>query len=142
MFRLKIQSPEALDGAARQLLDAYPDNRIFAFYGEMGAGKTTFIKALCRVLQVMDVTSSPSFGLIHEYRSERGDSVYHFDFYRIETVEEVFDIGYEDYLYSGDYCFMEWPEQVESILPDDTVRIALNSGEGGARELCEIGNLQ
>ena len=87
MFHQQIRSIESLDSSARRLLDAFPDKRIFAFYGEMGAGKTTFIKALCRVLQVNDVTSSPSFGLIHEYASDKGGSVYHFDFYRIETVE-------------------------------------------------------
>ena len=135
MFRLKIQSPAVLETAARQLLKSFPENRVFAFYGEMGVGKTTLIKALCRVLEVTDTTSSPSFGLIHEYRLEQGGSVYHFDFYRIETVEEVYDIGFEEYLYSGDYCFMEWPEKVESILPEDTVRIVLNTGDDGARHL-------
>lgn len=135
MFQLKIPSPAALEDAARKLLEAFPDNRIFAFYGEMGAGKTTFIKALCRVLQVTDVTSSPSYGLIHEYRTEQDASVYHFDFYRIEAVEEVFDIGYEEYMYSGDYCFMEWPEHVEAILPENTVRIVLSVGDNGARDL-------
>lgn len=138
MFRLKIQSPERIDDTARRLLTAFPDNRVFAFYGEMGAGKTTLIKALCRVLKVSDVTSSPSFGLIHEYRSDRGDLVYHFDFYRIETVEEIFDIGYEEYIYSGDYCFLEWPELVEAILPSDTIRLALDPGDDGTRELYQL----
>ncbi|MFC2115453.1 tRNA (adenosine(37)-N6)-threonylcarbamoyltransferase complex ATPase subunit type 1 TsaE [Bacteroidota bacterium] len=135
MFELKIKSPDALDAAARQLLDAFPKQRLFAFYGEMGAGKTTFIKAMCRVLKVTDVTSSPSFGLIHEYRSEQGFPVFHFDFYRIEAVEEVYDIGYEEYMYSGEYCFMEWPEHVEAILPENTVRIILKAGNDGVRTL-------
>jgi tRNA threonylcarbamoyladenosine biosynthesis protein TsaE len=135
MFRLEIQSPDALDDAARELLDAFPRNRVFAFYGEMGVGKTTFIKALCRNLGVGEVTSSPSFGLIHEYRTDRGESVYHFDFYRIRTLEEAFDIGYEEYMYSGDYCFLEWPELAEALLPADTVRLAMSSGRNGAREL-------
>ncbi|MFC2112539.1 tRNA (adenosine(37)-N6)-threonylcarbamoyltransferase complex ATPase subunit type 1 TsaE [Bacteroidota bacterium] len=139
MFSLKIKSTESLEAAASQLLEAFPDKRIFAFYGEMGAGKTTFIKALCKVLKVGDVTSSPSFGLIHEYLSEGGDSIYHFDFYRIERVEEVFDIGYEEYMYSGEYCFLEWPEQVEAILPEETVRLSLSTVEGGIRELQELG---
>jgi tRNA threonylcarbamoyladenosine biosynthesis protein TsaE len=138
MFHQKILSSESLDDIARQLLDAFPDKRIFAFYGEMGAGKTTFIKALCRALHVSDVTSSPSFGLIHEYHTGEGNSVFHFDFYRIETVEEVFDIGYEEYMFSGDYCFLEWPEMVESILPEDTVRLAISVAEGGIRELQEL----
>jgi tRNA threonylcarbamoyladenosine biosynthesis protein TsaE len=135
MFRLEIQSPDALDDAARELLDAFPRNRVFAFYGEMGVGKTTFIKALCRNLGVGEVTSSPSFGLIHEYRTDRGESVYHFDFYRIRTLEEAFDLGYEEYMYSGDYCFLEWPELAEALLPADTVRLAMSSGRNGAREL-------
>jgi len=135
MFRLEIQSPDALDDAALELLDAFPRNRVFAFYGEMGVGKTTFIKALCRNLGVGEVTSSPSFGLIHEYRTDRGESVYHFDFYRIRTLEEAFDIGYEEYMYSGDYCFLEWPELAEALLPADTVRLAMSSGRNGAREL-------
>ena len=138
MFHQQINSIEYLDRSARQLLDAFPDKRIFAFYGEMGAGKTTFIKALCRALQVNDITSSPSFGLIHEYASEHGESVFHFDFYRIETVEEIFDIGYEEYMFSGEYCFLEWPEMVESILPEETVRIALTVADGGIRELMEL----
>ncbi len=138
MFRLKIPSENVLEDAARKLLDEFPGKRIFAFYGEMGAGKTTFIKAMCRILQVSDLASSPSFGLIHEYRSDDGDSVYHFDFYRIETIEEVYDIGYEEYMYSGDYCFLEWPEIIESILPEDTVRISLSTGIEGERELREL----
>lgn len=138
MFRTRITSPEGIDEAARQLLAAFPDKKIFAFYGEIGAGKTTLIKALCRVLQVSDVTSSPSFGLIHEYRSDPEKSVYHFDFYRIETAEEVFDIGYEEYIYSGNYCFLEWPEIVESILPGDTVRLKLDHHDDGSREIYEL----
>jgi tRNA threonylcarbamoyladenosine biosynthesis protein TsaE len=138
MFHLKISSQDVIDEAARKLLSAYPGQRVFAFYGEMGAGKTTFIKALCRVLDVSDVTSSPSFGLIHEYRSGGGDPVYHFDFYRIESIEEVYDMGYEEYLYSGYYCFLEWPEVAGSILPPDVVRISLDYDEEGTRELSEI----
>jgi tRNA threonylcarbamoyladenosine biosynthesis protein TsaE len=138
MFHSKITSPEGIEEAARQLLAAFPDKKIFAFYGEIGAGKTTLIKALCRVLQVSDVTSSPSFGLIHEYRSDPGKSVYHFDFYRIETAEEVLDIGYEEYIYSGNYCFLEWPEIVESILPGDTVRLKLDRHDDGSREIYEL----
>ena len=139
MFHQQINSIKSLDRSARQLLDAFPDKRIFAFYGEMGAGKTTYIKALCRALQVNDITSSPSFGLIHEYALENGESVYHFDFYRIETVEEIFDIGYEEYMFSGEYCFMEWPEMVETILPEETVKIGIEVVNGGERELRELG---
>lgn len=138
MFPLKITSPAVLDELARKLLKAFPQGRVFAFYGEMGAGKTTFIKALCRVLDVDDVTSSPTFGLINEYISGEGDSIYHFDFYRIENLEEVFDIGYEEYIYSGEYCFLEWPELIEKILPDDAVRLGLKVINDGSRVLYEM----
>jgi tRNA threonylcarbamoyladenosine biosynthesis protein TsaE len=137
MLILNIPSTDALDDAARKLIDVYSGSRIFAIYGEMGAGKTTLIKAICRALEVDDVTSSPSFGIIHEYRTRPGDSIYHFDFYRIENIEEVFDIGYEEYLFSGDYCFLEWPELVENILPDETVRLSLRVKDDGVRVLEE-----
>ena len=114
--------------AAKQLLEAFPASRIFAFYGGMGAGKTTFIKAICAALGVADIVQSPTFSIINEYRTTGGEAVFHFDFYRIKKTEEVFDIGYEDYLYSGSYCFMEWPELVESLLPDDMIRVRI-SGE-------------
>ena len=135
MFRISIPDLASIDDAARELLNAIPDRRIFAFYGEMGAGKTTFIKALCRVLKVSDLTSSPSFGLIHEYRADGGDSVYHFDFYRIEKVEEVFDIGYEEYIYSGYYCFIEWPEKIMSVLPPETVKISMHVADNDGRTM-------
>jgi tRNA threonylcarbamoyladenosine biosynthesis protein TsaE len=137
MLILNIPATDALDDAARKLIDIYSGSRIFAIYGEMGAGKTTLIKAICRALEVDDVTSSPSFGIIHEYRTRPGDSIYHFDFYRIENIEEVFDIGYEEYLFSGDYCFLEWPELVENILPDETVRLSLRVKDDGVRVLEE-----
>jgi tRNA threonylcarbamoyladenosine biosynthesis protein TsaE len=125
MLLISIPDLSSIDDAARELIDTLPDKRIFAFYGEMGAGKTTLIKALCRVLQVTDVTSSPSFGLIYEYRTRGNDSVYHFDFYRIEHLEEAYDIGYEEYIDSGQYCFIEWPDKVASLLPPETVNVNL-----------------
>jgi len=125
MLRISIPDLASIDDAAHELIDTYPDSRIFAFYGEMGAGKTTMIKALCRVLQVTDVTSSPSFGLIYEYRTRGRDVVYHFDFYRIEQLEEAYDIGYEEYIDSGQYCFIEWPEKVATLLPPETVNVNL-----------------
>ncbi len=125
MLRISIPDLASIDDAARELIDTWPDSRIFAFYGEMGAGKTTMIKALCRVLQVTDVTSSPSFGLIYEYRTRGSDSVYHFDFYRIEQLEEAYDIGYEEYIDSGQYCFIEWPEKIATLLPPETVNVNL-----------------
>lgn len=114
---------------AQALLKTYPGSRIFALYGAMGAGKTTFIKALCRELGVDDIVQSPTFAIINEYKTRQGNSIFHFDFYRIRKPEEAFDIGYEDYFYSGSYCFIEWPELVESLLPADTVRVTLKAGE-------------
>ena len=114
--------------AARALLESFPGSRVFAFYGGMGAGKTTFIKVICASLGVADIVQSPTFSIVNEYKTTAGDSIYHFDFYRIKKTEEVFDIGYEDYLYSGSYCFMEWPELIESLLPDDAVKVRI-SGE-------------
>ena len=126
MLVIRIPDLSSIDDAARELIETFPDGRVFAFYGEMGSGKTTIIKALCRVLQVTDVTSSPSFGLIYEYKTSGSDSVYHFDFYRIEHLEEAYDIGYEEYLDSGEYCFIEWPEKVASLLPSETIKVFLN----------------
>lgn len=120
---LKHIPPVALD-----LLKNFPDNRVFAFYGEMGAGKTTIIKELCRQLGVNEnEMSSPSFALINEYRSVTGKTIYHFDFYRIKDESEVFDLGYEDYFYSGSYCFIEWPEKIPGILPVNSVKVLVKA---------------
>ena len=135
MLFIRIPDLSSIDDAARELIETLPDKRIFAFYGEMGAGKTTLIKALCRVLQVTDVTSSPSFGLIYEYRTSGSDSVYHFDFYRIEHLEEAYDIGYEEYIDSGQYCFIEWPDKVASLLPPETVNVNLKIVENNERTM-------
>ncbi len=128
MIRIVCNSEVDLVPAAERLLGAYPDSRVFAFYGRMGAGKTTFIKAICKVLGVSDIVQSPSFAIINEYKTQTGDSIFHFDFYRIKKLEEVFDIGYEDYIYSGNYCFLEWPELIEELLPPDVVKVTI-SGE-------------
>jgi tRNA threonylcarbamoyladenosine biosynthesis protein TsaE len=125
---LTIKNESGLLPAAEKLLAAYPGRRVFAFYGSMGAGKTTFIRVLASVLGAVDVVQSPSFAIIHEYKTATGDSIFHFDFYRIRKTEEVFDIGYEDYIYSGDWCFIEWPELVEELLPEDVVKVRI-SGE-------------
>ena len=111
--------------AAKQFLEDIGDGKIFAFYGKMGAGKTTFIKAVCEQLGCTDVITSPTFAIVNEYTDAKANSVYHFDFYRIKNIEEVYDMGYEDYLYSGNLCFIEWPELVESVLPDDTITVKI-----------------
>ena len=119
-MEIKIQSLESIHEAAREFIAAMGDNTVFALYGKMGAGKTTFVKALCEELGVSDVISSPTFAIVNEYRSdETGELIYHFDFYRIKKLSEVYDMGYEDYFYSGALCFIEWPELVEELLPGD-----------------------
>jgi len=128
-YSLRVHSEAELPDAAEQLLAAYPDSRVFAFYGTMGAGKTTFIKAICHRLGATDIVQSPTFALINEYKTREGESLFHFDFYRIKKVEEAYDIGYEDYIYSGSYCFIEWPELVEELLPEDSVKVRI-SGNG------------
>ncbi len=116
---------EDLDLIAASLIDTHADDKIFVFYGDLGAGKTTFIKRFCKILEVKDMVQSPSFSIINEYKTKENMSVYHMDFYRIDKLEEVFDIGFEEYLYSGSYCFIEWPEKIEQILPQEMVRIYL-----------------
>jgi len=120
-----VSRPEDLPEVARALLQQFPESRVFAFRGEMGAGKTTFIKAICRELGVEDEALSPTFAIINEYHTRDGVPVYHFDFYRIRKTEEVFDIGYEDYLFSGHYCFLEWPDLVEDLLPEGTIHVSI-----------------
>ncbi len=126
-----ITDKNTLPAAAKQLLEKFPSSRVFAFHGNLGAGKTTFIKALCAQLGVKDVMSSPSFSIINEYETEDGNLVYHFDLYRLKSAEEAFDTGMEDYLYCDNYCFIEWPERAEEILPPETVHVFLEeTGEG------------
>jgi tRNA threonylcarbamoyladenosine biosynthesis protein TsaE len=117
---------ESLHEVSGQILQAFPDSRVFALYGRMGAGKTTLVKELCRKLDVVDEVQSPTFSIINEYKTKGSESVFHFDFYRINKIEEVFDIGYEDYVYSGSYCFIEWPELAEDLLPEGTVRLEIS----------------
>lgn len=112
-----------LDTIASKLLKKYPNNRIFAFFGEMGAGKTTFIKTICTRLGTTDEVTSPTFSIVNEYLLADKESVFHFDFYRLKSIEEAFDLGYEDYFYSDSFCFIEWPEKIEKILPDNTVNV-------------------
>ncbi|MBQ5410090.1 MAG: tRNA (adenosine(37)-N6)-threonylcarbamoyltransferase complex ATPase subunit type 1 TsaE [Bacteroidales bacterium] len=124
-MEIKIASLEQLPEAARQFMAQMGDYTVYAFYGEMGAGKTTFINALCKELGVeTDITSSPSFAIINEYRSDTtAELIYHFDCYRLENEAEAQDIGAEDYFDCGALCFIEWPERIEGLLPDDTVRV-------------------
>ena len=135
-MEIKIQSLEHIHEAAREFIAAMWDNTVFALYGKMGAGKTTFIKALCQELGVEDVVTSPTFAVINEYRSDiAGELIYHFDFYRIKKLEEVYDMGYEDYFYSGALCFIEWPELVEELLPGNTIKVTIEELEDGSRKL-------
>ena len=122
-MEIKIQDIEHIREAARAFINQIGDRRVFAFYGKMGAGKTTFVKAICEELGVEDVITSPTFAIINEYTQPDGEPLYHFDFYRIKKLEEVYDMGYEDYFYSGALCFIEWPELIEEVLPDDAVRV-------------------
>ncbi|MXV49741.1 tRNA (adenosine(37)-N6)-threonylcarbamoyltransferase complex ATPase subunit type 1 TsaE [Pedobacter sp. HMF7647] len=117
-------APEDLPVAAASLLNKFPSERVFLFYGDMGAGKTTFIKALCQSLGVQASVSSPTFSIVNEYPSEAGP-VYHFDFYRIKTQEEALDIGIEEYFYSSHYCFVEWPEKIPDLIPAGAVKVTI-----------------
>ena len=128
--------------AAKLFVENIGESRVFAFYGHMGVGKTTFIKAICEQLGVKDVITSPTFAIVNEYeieeRGERreesyGESIYHFDFYRIKKLDEVYDMGYEDYFYSGALCFIEWPELIEELLPADAVKVSISEQEDGSR---------
>ncbi len=129
-----------IDEAARWFLDVIGDNRLIAFYGDMGAGKTTFIKAVCHQLGVTDSITSPTFAIVNEYADADENPVYHFDFYRIKKVDEVRDISFDEYAYSGCFCFMEWPELIEELLPEETVRVTIRELDNGERRL-EIGEL-
>ena len=147
MITIKIQDIDHIREAAREFIEHIGEHRVFAFYGKMGAGKTTFVKAICEELGVDDVITSPTFAIINEYTATLPTAaanssfftlhsslqIYHFDFYRIKKLEEVYDMGYEDYFYSGALCFIEWPELIEDILPDDAVRVNIVEQEDGSR---------
>lgn len=133
MFSTKATTIKSLSGIARELIEKFPEQRVFAFYGKMGAGKTTFIQAVCKELGSTDNVISPTFALINEYKTETMHSIFHFDFYRIEDMEEAFDLGYEDYFYSGEYCLIEWPEKIEPLLPDDFVEVKIEVQNNGER---------
>ena len=138
-MEIKIQDLEHINEAAQQFIENIGDHTVFAFYGKMGAGKTTFIKAICEALGVDDVITSPTFAIVNEYSLTShlspltSDSVYHFDFYRIKKLEEVYDMGFEDYFYSGALCLIEWPELIEEVLPEDAVKVSITENTDGSR---------
>jgi tRNA threonylcarbamoyladenosine biosynthesis protein TsaE len=130
-----IFKEEDIRQAARQFVEHMGENTVFAFYGKMGAGKTTFIKAVCEELGVDDTITSPTFAIVNEYEAANGRPIYHFDFYRIKKVSEAYDIGCEEYFYSGHPCFIEWPELIEEVLPEDTIDVTIEALPDGERRL-------
>ena len=128
-MEIKIDSLDHIHEAAREFIAAMGDNTVFAMYGKMGAGKTTFTKAVCECLGVEDVINSPTFAIVNQYTTREGKNIYHFDFYRINDIREAYDFGYEEYFFSGDLCLVEWPEKIEQLLPENvmTVRITVDS---------------
>ena len=133
---MKIEIPDisALPRAAEEFVSAMGQRCVFAFYGKMGVGKTTLIKAICAALHIEDTVNSPTFSIVNEYRrTDNGEAVFHFDFYRIKTLAEVYDMGFEEYFYSGSICLIEWPELIEPLLPDDAVRVSIVENADGSR---------
>lgn len=126
---------EDIKQAAKQFVEGMGVNTVFAFYGKMGAGKTTFIKAVCEELGVDDTVTSPTFAIVNEYEAANGRPIYHFDFYRIKKVSEAYDMGCEEYFYSGHPCFIEWPELIEEVLPEETVNVTIEALPDGERRL-------
>ena len=136
MHKIQIHGLEDLERAAKEFLDAIGDTSLVAFYAPMGAGKTTFTTAVCKVLGVEeDAISSPTFAIVNEYRGKGGRPIFHFDFYRIENPAEALDIGLYDYLDSGELCLMEWPENIETLLPEETLKVHIAVQPDGSREL-------
>ena len=140
MFVRKHISLNQLSRVASELLVQFPDARVFAFYGKMGSGKTTLIQEICKSLHSSDRVTSPTFAIVNQYFTESGTAVYHFDFYRLKNLEEAYDLGYEDYFYSGGYCLIEWPEKVETLLPADHVKVSLDEEAPGLRSIMAGGS--
>lgn len=132
---ISIKSTKELKAAAGQFVNLIGDRKIFAFYGGMGAGKTTFIKAICEELGVDENITSPTFALVNEYNANGGKLIYHFDCYRLKDVREAYDFGAEEYFYSGNLCFVEWPEIIEQLLPDDAVEVKISVLPDESREV-------
>ena len=135
MHKFIIPSIDKISQVAEAFLKAFPEPAVFCFYGSMGAGKTTFIQALCEQLKVVDVVNSPSFAIVNEYNTDQEDTVYHFDFYRLKEEEEAFDLGYEDYFYSDSYCFVEWPEKIASLLPEKRYDVKVTVLDDDSRQI-------
>ncbi len=133
--KIEINSIEEYPAAAKEFIASMGNNRIFAFYGSMGAGKTTFIKSVCEAMGVEDAINSPTFAIVNEYEDCKANTIYHFDFYRIKSIAEVYNMGYEEYIYSDAYCFMEWPELIEELLPEETVKVTIEEDENGKRTI-------
>ncbi len=134
MIPVQVSSADGLGEVAARMLEECAGQRVYALYGKMGAGKTTFVSALCKELGVNDRSGSPTYALVNEYMAANGEPVYHFDFYRIEGEDEAYDMGFDEYLDSGNYCFIEWPERVESLLPEEVVRVQIEV-EGEERHI-------
>ena len=135
MTEYVINSLEELTKTAKEILRDFDKNKMFAFYGKMGSGKTTIIKALCEELGSNDNITSPTFAIVNQYNTFEKGLIYHFDFYRIKSQEEVFDIGYEDYFYNNNYCFIEWPELIENLLPDNCIKVKIDELNKGVRKI-------
>lgn len=134
-YNITINGIEDYPQAAREFVKLLDKGRIFAFYGKMGSGKTTFIKSICEELGVEDTINSPTFAIVNEYEDRVQNTIYHFDFYRIKSLEEVYNMGYEEYLYGDAICFMEWPELIEELLPEETVKVFVEENENGSRSV-------
>ncbi len=132
---IQVDSLHDLEQAAQQLITLCKEKKVVLFYGEMGSGKTTFIKAICKALGVNENTSSPTFSIVNEYLSDTNKVIYHFDFYRLKNEKEGYDMGCEEYFYSGNYCFIEWPEKIPSLIPEQTVSVSIEVLENGKRVL-------
>lgn len=130
MTQIIIHALSDLPSASKRLIQAFGNKHVIAFKGEMGAGKTTLIKAICEELGVKQTISSPTFSIVNEYLSSSGKKIYHFDFYRINNISEAYDMGYEEYFYSDAYCFIEWPEKIAELLPEDVLQVNISVKDG------------
>ena len=134
-YTIKIKGLEDYPQAAREFIGQMQGARVFAFYGKMGSGKTTLIKSICEELGVEDSINSPTFAIVNEYEDREHRTIFHFDFYRIKSLEEVYNMGYEEYVYSDAICFMEWPELIEELLPEETTKVYIEENDKGEREV-------